>query len=422
MSWQENQQFLTGGEYKSASFRGVPFWVQDYQKEFGRRQSIQKFPGDKYTAVQDLGEDSPNFTVNAFVVGTFYDDQRNDLEAALNKGGEGDLYLPWRGTLKVTVVGRPRTSENKDERGYCVISFDCVVTAPPPKLFSPDNAQTVRNMAGQARNETQSKFQQGYSIIHQPQANKLKIRDGIDLVSGAMVGIQSAVSSQMNVITSGANQVSRLVNRMNTVINLPFDFSEVVIDAVVTTYSSLRSTSDLLENVVTTWGRGGPLRILADQTFPFLLGFNTPTVPTQTAAGAQEQRNIDQFYRHFRLQLFYEAASVMTELPFQSYQQAARFRTEYIEVADQLMLDVDGDEFEAFAALNAAVVNHVSEVANELPQLGTFTPADTLPALVVAHLMYGDASLESEIVQRNDIPDPNFVPQGEPLEVVLFDG
>jgi prophage DNA circulation protein len=422
MTWQEDQQFLQGGVYKRASFKSVPFWVSGYKKAHGRRQSVQKFPGDRFTIIQDLGEDSAEFSVQAFIMGNFYHKQRDDLEAKLLEGGEGDLYLPWRGTIKVTIVGKPVTSESRTERGFCTISFRCIVTAPKPDLFTPDSAQEVRDISEEARNQTQAVFVDGYSAAGEPQARKLKITEAVDSISTKLVDAQDHIGAQINLISTGANQVSRLFSQINVLINQPLEFSDAVIDAVVTTYSSIRSTTELLKVVVTTWGRGGPLRILADQTFPFLLGFSAPTVPILNQTGQTEQDNLDQVYRHARLQMFYEVASAMTTLEFSSRQHATQFRTEYIEVADFLSLDMDGDEFEVFADLNTAVHKHLEKVSATLPELGTFTPADTLPSVVVAHLAYGDARLEPEIVARNDIPFPGFVPQGEPLEVVLLDG
>jgi prophage DNA circulation protein len=41
----------------------------------------------------------------------------------------------------------------------------------------------------------------------------------------------------------------------------------------------------------------------------------------------------------------------------------------------------------------------------------------TLPALVVAHRVYGDATRADEIVSRNRVRHPGFVPGGIALEV-----
>ena len=52
-----------------------------------------------------------------------------------------------------------------------------------------------------------------------------------------------------------------------------------------------------------------------------------------------------------------------------------------------------------------------------------YTPGATLPAIVIAQIVYGDAIGEvaaraEQIVARNRIAHPAFVPGGEPLELL----
>lgn len=55
----------------------------------------------------------------------------------------------------------------------------------------------------------------------------------------------------------------------------------------------------------------------------------------------------------------------------------------------------------------------MTEVARSGVGLRTYTPPETVSALVLAHALYGDALRSGEIVSRNRVPNPGFVPATE---------
>lgn len=420
MSWRDNQGWLQSN-YRKARFRNAEFWVNDYSQDAGRRLSIQKFPGERYTNVQDLGADSTMYRINALLVGENYDAERNALEAALLQGGEGDLVLPWRNeTMRVVVVGRIRTEESKSSRGACVVSFECIESAPPPAVFTPNTAARVAESAGAARAATLARFRNRFDNIGLSDARRAKMRAGLDSVSGYLVGIQGTVSASIGKIGARANQVNRLAGDLNSFANTPLELSDAIVNAVVTTWEALRAPARTLELVVVTWGRGGPVRILADTVFNFSNDYygEKPTVSVLNAPGVREQRNLDELYRLAPLLALYRAAELLLRLLFENYQQAVDFRSDFIAATDPFLLDASDNEYEALSRVNEALGAYIDEIAPALPRLSTHTPLDTLPALVVSHQVYGDASRAEEIVQRNQIQHPGFVPHGEPLEVV----
>ena len=68
--------------------------------------------------------------------------------------------------------------------------------------------------------------------------------------------------------------------------------------------------------------------------------------------------------------------------------------------------------------LRAALVNHLDAVALSLPSVVYYTPKKTLPALVIAHDVYGDATRDLEIVTANKIQNPNCLIGGDALRVL----
>jgi prophage DNA circulation protein len=74
-------------------------------------------------------------------------------------------------------------------------------------------------------------------------------------------------------------------------------------------------------------------------------------------------------------------------------------------------------EFEALAEVRAAVGQYVASEAITASRLRSYTPPTTLPAVVLAYDLYGDASRSSELVSRNGVRHPSFVPP-DPLKVL----
>jgi len=427
MTWRERQRFYpddngTGrlsieANYERAKFKDAPFWVESYAEDAGRRQSVQRFPGDVYTNVQDLGLESSTFTINAFLVGENYDSELLWLKGRLTEGGSGELVLPWRNPFSVTVVGKISVNETKGERGYAEVSFECVETAEPPSAFSKDSAARMQSASDNARNVTRERFGDRYAI-NQPESRRVAFRDTLNDATARIVGIQGKVDGFISEIPKAANTVNRLSGATNDLINSPLDLSDEIVNAVITAYASLRSTTSTVQNVLETWGKGGPVRILMDQVFRFDAEYTEPVVETTSPSGAIEQQNLTEFNRLARLNMFYEAAWLMAEIAWESRLQALQTRIDWLENIDGLLLGATPKENEAISALNESVGAFLEEVADTLPDVGTYTPSTTLPAVVIALSAYGDATQEADVVLRNSIAHPNFVEGGTALEVL----
>jgi prophage DNA circulation protein len=68
--------------------------------------------------------------------------------------------------------------------------------------------------------------------------------------------------------------------------------------------------------------------------------------------------------------------------------------------------------------LMSAVVTDLSGRAGKLPQTSTLTLQETQPSLAVAYRLYGDAKRSDDIIARNGVRNPSFLPTGTPLKVL----
>ena len=80
--------------------------------------------------------------------------------------------------------------------------------------------------------------------------------------------------------------------------------------------------------------------------------------------------------------------------------------------------EITEDLFFALADLKTAFSEHISGLVINLQALNTFTPKATVPAILIAYQLLGDATKEADIVARNVIREPTFVRGGVELEIL----
>ncbi|MBJ5519702.1 DNA circularization N-terminal domain-containing protein, partial [Salmonella enterica subsp. enterica serovar Meleagridis] len=86
MTWKDRLQ--------DASFRGVPFKVEEENAGTGRRVETHEYPNRDKPYTEDLGKVTFRPSITAYVVGDDCFDQRDRLIDALNKPGPGTLVHP----------------------------------------------------------------------------------------------------------------------------------------------------------------------------------------------------------------------------------------------------------------------------------------------------------------------------------------
>lgn len=100
----------------------------------------------------------------------------------------------------------------------------------------------------------------------------------------------------------------------------------------------------------------------------------------------------------------------------ESKQDAIDFRNDFSDKVDDLLDTALDDSFVGLMAAKAAVVQDIKKRVAQLPSVLVYQPADTIPALVVAHDLYYDATRDQEVIDRNKTVHPGFVPGGGDVE------
>lgn len=399
-----------------ASFRGVPFEVESDSSPAGRRTQTHEFVQRDQPFVEDLGRKTREFKMTAFVGGADCFEKRDALLAELDTPGPGELVHPWLGKLNVTAGDGCEYSHDRNEGG--LVRFSLVFVEAGEKGFpvgTPNTGRQLVKSSGGLVDVAQSKFLESMELVNAGRAK--------------MTALQNAVMAPYNAAQAHFGTAVRALGSVT-------GFAETLIgspSAFLSLFSSLRG------GVV---GLGGNLG-----------GFSSFGASLQSLLGkSQSAQGLSESYAYagdsttsqvaqasqrlvrdaLLVQIAVEAAAMpvlvappaLPAVPSLDQQIAQPVDRAEVPVVDDVLvvraavtaafwaasLDADHERFEQLEAVRKAAFRHLTAVAAAGVRLVEITPRATEPALVLAYRRFGDASRAGEIVTRNRIRHPGFVP------------
>lgn len=396
MSWRERQG--------PATFRGVPFFVESSDGTGGRRLAEHEFPGAEIAPyVEDLGLQGRRFQVDGYVLGNEYERARDAVLAALERPGPGELVHPYHGTRRVS-VGRFTVRQSRDSGGMARFSIEFVETsaeAPAPVEGAAAGA-ALSDAITVARASTEARFVTGY--------------DGAAQLRDSVVGaLQTATRTINGVVARCALPAQDLAAIRRQVEGLGGSITSLVSQP----QALFSAVAGVVDSVVDGIRRAGGALVSQSAFWLDLFGFDAGTRPPDTTAQrAAERANFDLVQATVqRLALLAASSTIATET-FRSWNEAVAAR-ERITAALDTHVELSADDTVGpLSQLRAALVNAIPGDTSDLPRLVTVTPAATVSSLVLAHQIYGDVAMESDLLDRNLTRHPGFLAGGSPLEVL----
>lgn len=397
MAWLDN--------YRKAKFRNVSFFVPSAENSGGRRGAIFEFPNRDIPYVEDMGRKARRHTVDAIIVGDNYMSIRNDLINALEKKGSGKLVHPYIGTLDVLCIDYT-FSERVEEGRMVKFSMNFVETG---LLKFPE---TIIDTTGDVAAKKLSALQQA----------KLNY-------TNRMLALQRA---RRPVYT----QYDNLVNTVEFAIELLEDAKGTVSDAssyrreLTNLFDNLRTAllnndnfADSLSDLM-TFGTN------EDDDFPvdaenarnqideMKVMFDFMPTETLGATGVEAPSTI--FQDFFQTLAVINALGLMSILEYDSVNEAREIRNVIYTKLDELLIATSDDElYTTLYDLQTAVTRDLNRRATSLPVLAEWVSNISLPAIVISHELYGSIDEEQDIIDRNNVSHPLFVPGGVPIEVKI---
>lgn len=394
MTWRE--------QYQAGKFRDAEFVTTDSGFSGGRRLAKHEYPKRDKPYVEDMGRKARQFTLTLFVLGDDYRDKRDRLTKALEDEGSGTLIHPYHGSMTVAVESF-RVSESTREGGKA--GFDVTFVEAGENTFpsvASDTSATVKTKSDSALVVLKDVFNNNFNVTQQP-----------EFISTEATSILSDISAQlMSKITQFPTLPETTTNFLTDATQLSSNAS-VLISKPATLATSITS---LFTNVNGLYSN--PLNALNIYQRFFDYGETLPNVPASTLIRSQQIANQTALTNLAEQTALIESARTASDIEFESFNDAVVVRDELDEKLDAQMLAADDETYRALDSVRVAMIRDISARSADLARTVSYTPKATLPALVVAHDLYGDALQETKIINRNKIRHPGFVTGGQSLEVL----
>lgn len=395
MSWREQLQ--------RASFRGVPFFVDSTSSQIGRRTVLHEYPQRDEPYPEDLGRKAREFTIEAIIIGDDYFKARDALEAALEKPGPGTLVHPYRGRMEVSLSQPVRISESPREGGMARFSLTFVEAGSNVQPNARADTRTlVDQSAAKAADTVAADFAKTFSVDNLPEFVESSALDVARNVTAALDAVRTGMIPDLTIIAEYSAAAHGVSNALGSLVRSPADLAANLMSLVQGLRGLARSPLDGFNTLANLFGYGDDLQ----------------PVPTTTVVRRAQAANQTALVGLTRKAAAIEAARAAALADYESYDQAITVRD---AIADQLDAEAETATEAVYTALidlRAATVRDITARGADLARLGSVSLTSTMPAVVAAYQIYGDATQDAELIARNRIAHPGFVPGGAPLEVL----
>jgi prophage DNA circulation protein len=386
---------------RPASFRGVPFQVDSTDVGAGRRTQVHEYPQRDKPWVEDLGRSAREMAFEAFVVGADYVDQANRLLSAIEESGAGALIHPWFGTLTVSLKDLARVTFNR-ELGFARFSLSFVESG---ELTFPAVGAATASQSRLAAAKIETAAVADF-------AKKFNVDGHQDFVAE---DASTAIANAVTQVASG--QVPGLS---------ALGYAERSAGAISTAQGLLTSPASLGSSLagfvgVSDYAQAGLRWYTVAQALTRLAqvaGLGVTQAPSvYTPSRQQSYVNVSAINALNRQVLLAQAVGVSSLVSADVYDDTIGLRNNLTAALDAESLNASDSTYEALQDARSAVWQDLTSRSRDGARLTTTTPVDTMPALVLAYDLYEDAERATDIVARNSLRHPGFVPP-VPLRVL----
>lgn len=397
-----------------ASFRGIRFHIESATVPVGRKGQLHEYPQRDEPYFESLGKQAQVHKLTAFIVGEDCFERRDKFLEALEKEGAGELVHPWLGRMPVEVGD---CSLQHDRREGGMARFDLTFYPEKPRKYPTAKANTKRQVTQASESLLDSalaRYKAAMAKVDAARINVMALRNSIS-------GVYAVIQRQFNTFLGLYNNVAGLAQSL---VNAPGALSAMFSSF----FAGFGGDSD-------SGSSGGGYRALvaaATQQAEAVSSINLVSQASGQDTGAVAQAAADLVQDAVLVKVAQVIADMpvanaglpLNSVPSLEQQLIQPIDRAEVPVADDVIdlrdtlnaaiweasLKADPDHYQKLNALRGALISHLNAVAASGVRLVDIKPAESLPALVLAYRRFGDATRSGEVVQRNRITHPGFVP------------
>lgn len=415
-----------------ASFRGVAFKTEDESLTAGRRVETHEFVNRDKPYTEDLGKATSRPKFSAYVIGDDCYEQRDRLIEALNNPGPGTLIHPAYGEMSVCVDGEINVSASSSEGR--MVRFDLRFVEAGELTYPTSGAATANTLVSScsALDDCISDNFDQFGMDGMPDF----VQNGVIDSATDMLGY---VSDKMAMVDSGISAAARLMQGDISVLLPPPSSGKGFVDQLQAMWRSGNRLSGNASDLFTMIKNFSGISMGSD-----LAPRGVWKTDSKTTQSQKQQSNY--VASAVRTTAISEAAYAVTTLPApvvttsEQSQQSTGWPSvthpelnnapdeatvvdvptwdDLVDIRDTLNTAIDKElsrttDDRLFLALRRVKSDLNNDIKHRLIQTQKTvirTPDEVTPALVLAATWFDNASRESDIVRRNAVAHPGFVP------------
>lgn len=407
----------------ASSFNGVPFFFEREEASGGRDIAVHEFAGVDDPFLEDTGRKTRIFSGTAYVHGDDIEAQALALEDVFETEGSGTLVLPLFGPVQVRCAEFTRTFD-KDKLGYLAYSARFIREgASAPTVSVPLLGQKVFDGVDLVASSLANIFP-GALVLNNPADYVLaaaieavqSVATAIELVRTAYP-VDPVISPQVADATSAISDAAPLLIADT---GDPADVATLLAASPALEETFADPTANLAAVIIATMrllGEGMASNVDAGSGALLSLALEFPPAeasPVLSINATAAESNSQAIFALARLAALSAWCEALQRQTYTSRPDGVAARAAVAErLGDELSNWGGADNFAVYVAvqdLQGATVQFLTSLIANLAPVVTVSAPQSRPALWWAHRLYGDASRAVDLVLRNDVRHPSFMP------------
>lgn len=390
-----------------ASFKGVPFYFESDKETGGRGLIVHTFPNRDDPFVEDLGEEPRYYSGSAYVHGDNADSLADALKSVLASRGPGPLVVPYFGPVTVHCETFERATQ-RDQMGYVAFEVKFVRAGASSALVS---VAALQNIAYRAADTMAlalgTLFPRTITSRGEPD---FVVAAATDTIAGAAAAVD--VLRQTYAVDPAASATLR--DDITTLIdNAPTSISDRAVPGAGAT-----AIATSLVAAVRALGDALPPASAGRAMLDLAAAYDSTTIAAAhylSPAGRRALNNQAATMRLVRLAALTAYAESILATTFTSRPDGVTVRGEVAERFENELYDTTGADnaplYVAIEDLRGKVIDWLTHTINNLAPIITVESAMIRPSLALAWLLYADPLRSDELVARNKVRHPSFMPR-----------
>lgn len=369
------------------SFKGVPFFVDEYEMQGGGRNIVSNpIPFSSNYVSQDLGGKIPTHPINVYLIGRECKQARDNLIAACNEEGAGELVHPFFGRFQAECISLT-VAGGKSGVNYCTLQVE----------FRPVSAAEGRPV----------------------QAN--------------LAGIAKAAASEFQKISVDKFSDSFTVSgKGKGVVDLAVEFTQKAMDAVLSARQALATVNDFVSAVGAMKANAATI-MMAPADFVTRLE-NIVTATKEMFGIDSEENDVDEYldmlervrdlesgenpagkiaatFKNFVASM---VASSLLDAKFSSVDDAAAMQNKVANAFGWLLEQTDDvDDYMSISNMESASLGYLRSTMENIAVVLEKDISYSNNVLQVCYDVYGSVDRAEEIIERNGLVQGLFILPGK---------